>query len=89
MSTATESRLSYASSPESDVEIGGNDSRGPRLLRASSDPSIATTQDNMDRENLTIGDAAPPPPPYTVSYLNKNLFLYRKVFPYVSIISYH
>lgn len=66
MSTTNESRLSYASSPESDVETG---SPGPRMLRASSDPSVATQQDVLDHREMNHdgGDMAPPPPPYTVS----------------------
>lgn len=64
MSSSTENRLSYASSPESDLEV--SPPPAPRLVKSSSDPSIATTQDNMDRDddmNL-MGDAVPPP--YTV-----------------------
>lgn len=72
MSSSTENRLSYASSPESDLEV--SPPPAPRLVKSSSDPSIATTQDNMDRDddinhmnmnmNMTMGDAVPPP--YTV-----------------------
>lgn len=48
-------RLSYASSPESDLEIGGPSSSYslghlPQLVKASSDPSIATNQDNFERD---------------------------------------
>ncbi|XP_075223249.1 tight junction protein ZO-3-like isoform X2 [Lycorma delicatula] len=48
----TSLRLSYASSPESDLEQGA--SLPPRLVKCSSDPSIATQE-----------DTAPVPPPYT------------------------
>lgn len=66
MSSSTENRLSYASSPESDLEI--SPPPAPRLVKSSSDPSIATTQDNMDRDDDInhMNDAVPPP--YTVSY---------------------
>lgn len=47
----TSLRLSYASSPESDLEQG---SLPPRLVKCSSDPSIATQEDSQ-----------PAPPPYT------------------------
>ncbi|XP_054258978.1 tight junction protein ZO-1-like isoform X4 [Macrosteles quadrilineatus] len=50
----TSLRLSYASSPESDLEQG---SLPPRLVKCSSDPSIATQEDNQ-----------PPPPPYTPAH---------------------
>lgn len=66
------SRLSYASSPESDLELSpgpsGSLSLGnlPALVKASSDPSIATNQDNLDRER-DLGEGMPPP--YTVSAL--------------------
>ncbi|GBP59444.1 Tight junction protein ZO-1 [Eumeta japonica] len=61
MSSSTENRLSYASSPESDLEI--SPPPAPRLVKSSSDPSIATTQDNMDRDDDLnhIADAVPPP----------------------------
>lgn len=64
MSSSTENRLSYASSPESDLEV--SPPPAPRLVKSSSDPSIATTQDNMDRDDDMnhMGDAVPPP--YTV-----------------------
>ncbi|RWS16821.1 tight junction protein ZO-1-like protein [Dinothrombium tinctorium] len=44
------SRLSYASSPESDLDLvndskGGDEDCSPRLVKASSDPSIATADD--------------------------------------------
>ncbi|XP_075984641.1 zonula occludens-like protein polychaetoid isoform X2 [Anticarsia gemmatalis] len=61
MSSSTENRLSYASSPESDLEV--SPPPAPRLVKSSSDPSIATTQDNMDRDDDMnhIADAVPPP----------------------------
>ncbi|XP_026332082.1 tight junction protein ZO-1 isoform X3 [Hyposmocoma kahamanoa] len=61
MSSSTENRLSYASSPESDLEV--SPPPAPRLVKSSSDPSIATTQDNMDRDDDMnhMGDAVPPP----------------------------
>lgn len=49
----TSLRLSYASSPESDLEQGA--SLSPRLVKCSSDPSIATQEDNNP----------PAPPPYS------------------------
>lgn len=64
------SRLSYASSPESDMEMSPGPSASlslgnlPQLVKSSSDPSIATNQDNLDRDR-ELGDAMPPP--YTVS----------------------
>ncbi|XP_049885521.1 tight junction protein ZO-1-like isoform X3 [Pectinophora gossypiella] len=66
MSSSTENRLSYASSPESDLEV--SPPPAPRLVKSSSDPSIATTQDNMDRDDDMnhMGDAVPPP--YTGGY---------------------
>ena len=66
------SRLSYASSPESDMEMSPGPSASlslgnlPQLVKSSSDPSIATNQDNLDRDR-ELGDALPPP--YTVSCL--------------------
>ncbi|KAI5645821.1 PDZ domain (Also known as DHR or GLGF) domain-containing protein [Phthorimaea operculella] len=61
MSSSTENRLSYASSPESDLEV--SPPPAPRLVKSSSDPSIATTQDNMDRDDDLnhMPDAVPPP----------------------------
>ena len=67
------SRLSYASSPESDLELSPGPSASlslgnlPQLVKSSSDPSIATNQDNLDRDReLNLGDGMPPP--YTVSF---------------------
>lgn len=67
MSSSTENRLSYASSPESDLEV--SPPPAPRLVKSSSDPSIATTQDNLDRdEDMNhMNDAVPPP--YTVGII--------------------
>ncbi|XP_049304721.1 uncharacterized protein LOC105232047 isoform X2 [Bactrocera dorsalis] len=68
----TTSRLSYASSPESDLELSPGPSTSlslgnlPQLVKSSSDPSIATNQDNLDRDRDTVGDGLPPP--YTVPY---------------------
>lgn len=61
MSSASENRLSYASSPESDLEV--SPPPAPRLVKSSSDPSIATTQDNLDRDDDMnhLPDAVPPP----------------------------
>ncbi|XP_045779275.1 tight junction protein ZO-1 isoform X4 [Maniola jurtina] len=61
MSSTSENRLSYASSPESDLEV--SPPPAPRLVKSSSDPSIATTQDNMDRDDDMnhLADAVPPP----------------------------
>ncbi|XP_013186152.2 tight junction protein ZO-1 isoform X2 [Amyelois transitella] len=63
MSSSTENRLSYASSPESDLEV--SPPPAPRLVKSSSDPSIATTQDNMDRDDDMNHMADAVPPPYT------------------------
>lgn len=66
----TTSRLSYASSPESDLELSPGPSASlslgnlPQLVKSSSDPSIATNQDNLDRDRDIIGEGLPPP--YTV-----------------------
>ncbi|XP_067643044.1 tight junction protein ZO-1 isoform X3 [Eurosta solidaginis] len=68
----TTSRLSYASSPESDLELSPGPSTSlslgnlPQLVKSSSDPSIATNQDNLDRDRDTVGDGLPPP--YTIPY---------------------
>ncbi|CAG2104772.1 unnamed protein product, partial [Medioppia subpectinata] len=66
------SRLSYASSPESDLDLA-NDSRldneddnSHRLVKASSDPSIATADDNPIAMN-SFGY----PPPYSQRTPNK------------------
>lgn len=62
----TTSRLSYASSPESDLELSPGPSTSlslgnlPQLVKSSSDPSIATNQDNLESVDGI-------PPPYTVS----------------------
>lgn len=73
------SRLSYASSPESDLELNTNVPMlsgplgPPTRLKSSSDPSIATQDDTAA------------PPPYTSSYqvcffifLEKDIFLGQK-----------
>lgn len=66
----TSNRLSYASSPESDLELSPGPSTSlslgnlPQLVKSSSDPSIATNQDNLDRDRDIIGEGLPPP--YTV-----------------------
>ncbi|XP_064470378.1 tight junction protein ZO-1-like [Ornithodoros turicata] len=57
------SRLSYASSPESDLDLASSpDGRSlandRRLVRASSDPSVATQEDGFGQQH-------PPPPPYS------------------------
>uniref|UniRef100_A0A1B0CKN4 Putative tight junction n=1 Tax=Lutzomyia longipalpis TaxID=7200 RepID=A0A1B0CKN4_LUTLO len=69
----TTSRLSYASSPESDLELSPGPSTSlslgnlPHLVKSSSDPSIATNQDNLDRDReMNLGDGMPPP--YTNHY---------------------
>lgn len=67
----TTSRLSYASSPESDLELSPGPSASlslgnlPQLVKSSSDPSIATNQDNLDRDR-ELGEGMPPP--YTVRF---------------------
>ena len=64
------SRLSYASSPESDLELSPGPPTSlslgnlPQLVKSSSDPSIATNQDNLDREHDEMIEGMPPP--YTV-----------------------
>ncbi|XP_013166014.1 PREDICTED: tight junction protein ZO-1 isoform X2 [Papilio xuthus] len=63
MSSSTENRLSYASSPESDLEV--SPPPAPRLVKSSSDPSIATTQDNLDRDDDINHMVDAVPPPYT------------------------
>lgn len=66
----TTSRLSYASSPESDLELSPGPSASlslgnlPQLVKSSSDPSIATNQDNLDRDREELVEGMPPP--YTV-----------------------
>ncbi|XP_055316284.1 tight junction protein ZO-1 isoform X4 [Sitodiplosis mosellana] len=69
------SRLSYASSPESDIEMSSGPTNSlsmgnlPQLVKASSDPSIATNQENLERdvELNNLGDGLMPPP-YTNPY---------------------
>lgn len=79
MLNTTPSRLSYASSPESDLEMSPGPSAAlslgnlPALVKSSSDPSIATTQELLDRngelskmlQDATIGAGGVEPPPYT------------------------
>lgn len=80
MLNTTPSRLSYASSPESDLEMSPGPSASlslgnlPALTKSSSDPSIATNQDVLDRQqagaelNKLLQDATGgtvEPPPYT------------------------
>lgn len=73
----TTSRLSYASSPESDLELSPGPSASlslgnlPQLVKSSSDPSIATNQDNLehDREEMVEGM----PPPYTVRTTTRSI----------------
>lgn len=73
----TTSRLSYASSPESDLELSPGPSASlslgnlPQLVKSSSDPSIATNQDNLDRDRDIVGDGLPPP--YTNPYEHQTL----------------
>jgi len=68
----TTSRLSYASSPESDLELSPGPSASlslgnlPQLVKSSSDPSIATNQDNLDRDREEMVEGMPPP--YTVRF---------------------
>lgn len=65
------SRLSYASSPESDLEMSPGPPTSlslgnlPQLVKSSSDPSIATNQDNLERDREILGEGLPPP--YTVN----------------------
>lgn len=71
----TTSRLSYASSPESDLEMSPGPSTSlslgnlPQLVKSSSDPSIATNQDLLERDRELAGklDEVQPPPYTTVS----------------------
>lgn len=75
MSSSTENRLSYASSPESDLEV--SPPPAPRLVKSSSDPSIATTQDNMDRDDDLNHLVDAVPPPYTVCiFVDISLFIF-------------
>jgi tight junction protein 1 len=66
----TTSRLSYASSPESDLELSPGPSASlslgnlPQLVKSNSDPSIATNQDNLDHDREEMVEGMPPP--YTV-----------------------
>lgn len=77
----TTSRLSYASSPESDLEMSPGPSTSlslgnlPQLVKSSSDPSIATNQDLLerDRELASKLDEAQPPPYTTVSGPQHNI----------------
>ncbi|XP_065220947.1 tight junction protein ZO-2 isoform X3 [Planococcus citri] len=85
----TSLRLSYASSPESDLEQSSgllnmsSTSLPPRLVKCSSDPSIATQDD-------TAVPTYNPPPPYTPALfkqtayeLNQNLRLQNDKFPFL------
>lgn len=77
------SRLSYASSPESDIEMSTGPSNSlsmgnlPQLVKASSDPSIATNQENLERdvELNNLGDGLMPPP-YTVRLASAFFYSY-------------
>lgn len=83
----TTSRLSYASSPESDLEMSTGPSSSlslgnlPQLVKASSDPSIATNQDNLERdvELNNLGEGMMPPP-YTVSHISCYTFRKNQIF---------
>lgn len=72
MSTTT-SRLSYASSPESDLEMSPGPSTSlslgnlPQLVKSCSDPSIATNQDNLEHDRDITNGTETMPPPYSVS----------------------
>ncbi|XP_058984988.1 tight junction protein ZO-1 isoform X7 [Musca domestica] len=72
----TSNRLSYASSPESDLELSPGPSTSlslgnlPQLVKSNSDPSIATNQDNLDRDRDIIGEGLPPP--YTIPFDHSN-----------------
>lgn len=89
----TTSRLSYASSPESDLEMSPGPSTSlslgnlPQLVKASSDPSIATNQDNLERdlELNNLGDGLMPPP-YTVSTTK---FCFHSFRLFVKNMEYH
>lgn len=69
------SRLSYASSPESDLEMSPGPPTSlslgnlPQLVKSSSDPSIATNQDNLERDTMLLGEGQGQPPPYSVNFL--------------------
>lgn len=56
------SRLSYASSPESDLELTSEGARRSGLLRASSDPSVATQEDSLAPPPPYLPPLRPPPP---------------------------
>lgn len=98
----TTSRLSYASSPESDLELSPGPSASlslgnlPQLVKSNSDPSIATNQDNLDRDR-ELGELMPPP--YTVrsccSWLQIHpyhstsyVFLIKMVFCFIFYLSH-
>jgi hypothetical protein len=82
----TTSRLSYASSPESDLELSPGPSASlslgnlPQLVKSSSDPSIATNQDNLDRDREDMVEGMPPP--YTViTTLHSRIFTFLPYHP--------
>ncbi|KAL1433865.1 hypothetical protein MTO96_012201 [Rhipicephalus appendiculatus] len=56
------SRLSYASSPESDLELASEGARRLGLVRASSDPSVATQEDALAPPPPYLPPLRPPPP---------------------------
>lgn len=83
------SRLSYASSPESDLDLAADprgdpdDRSSPRLVKASSDPSIATAEDAPAAMN-TFGY----PPPYSNRHSNKQV-LFNFINCVHSFITHH
>lgn len=75
----TSLRLSYASSPESDLE---QSLLPPRLVKCSSDPSIATQDEAVP---VYSANTQAPPPPYTPSVFKQVcetsglLFFFKKI----------
>lgn len=88
----TTSRLSYASSPESDLELSPGPSASlslgnlPQLVKSSSDPSIATNQDNLDRDREEMVEGMPPP--YTVRSNNINQRIHISSISFTPLINY-
>ena len=81
------SRLSYASSPESDLDLANdsrldNDDNSPRLVKASSDPSIATAEDAPAMNSFGY------PPPYSMRSPNSRQVSFTLLMCYFFNIIY-
>lgn len=92
MTTST-SRLSYASSPESETEMEPKHaslSLGnlPQLVKSNSDPSIATNQDNLDRDRDMDNLGMPPPYMVNIAWSLKTVIEVIH-FPFKSYKSYY